>query len=113
MTPDQFITKWKDATLKERSASQEHFLDLCRLLDEPTPAEADPTGSWYCFERGAAKAGGGDGWRCACLSQMTAFLLCVYHMMWCKLPSPTTYRYYLWAPKIAIPEIVILEAGAL
>ena len=62
MTPDQFIDKWKGATLKERSASQEHFLDLCRLLDEPTPAEADPTGSWYCFEKGAAKAGGGDGW---------------------------------------------------
>ena len=62
MTPDQFIAKWKDATLKERSASQEHFLDLCHLLDEPTPAQADPSGSWYCFERGAAKAGGGDGW---------------------------------------------------
>ncbi|MGB4335776.1 MAG: class I SAM-dependent DNA methyltransferase, partial [Chromatiaceae bacterium] len=62
MTPDQFITKWRDATLKERSAAQEHFLDLCRLLDEPTPAEADPTGAWFCFEKGAAKAGGGDGW---------------------------------------------------
>ncbi|MBK8639913.1 MAG: class I SAM-dependent DNA methyltransferase [Chromatiaceae bacterium] len=62
MTPDQFITKWRDANLKERSAAQEHFLDLCRLLDEPTPAEADPTGAWYCFEKGAAKAGGGDGW---------------------------------------------------
>ena len=24
----------------ERSAAQEHFIDLCRLLDEPTPAEA-------------------------------------------------------------------------
>ncbi len=60
--PDHFITKWRDATLKERSAAQEHFLDLCRLLDEPTPAEADPTGAWFCFEKGAAKAGGGDGW---------------------------------------------------
>ena len=62
MTPDHFITKWRDATLKERSAAQEHFLDLCRLLDEPAPAEADPTGAWFCFEKGAAKAGGGDGW---------------------------------------------------
>ncbi len=62
MTPDAFIAKWKDATLKERSAAQEHFLDLCRLLDEPTPAEADPNGTWYCFEKGAKKAGGGDGW---------------------------------------------------
>ena len=48
--------------MKERSASQEHFLDLCRLLDEPTPAEADPTGETYCFERGARKDTGGDGW---------------------------------------------------
>ena len=43
MNPEKFIAKWKDATLKERSAAQEHFIDLCRLLDEPTPAEADPT----------------------------------------------------------------------
>lgn len=62
MTPDRFIAKWQAATLKERSAAQEHFIDLCRLLDEPTPAEADPSGAWYCFEKGAAKAGGGDGW---------------------------------------------------
>jgi type II restriction/modification system DNA methylase subunit YeeA len=62
MTPDQFITKWKAIELKERSAAHSHFDDLCRLLDEPTPTDADPTGSWYCFERGATKASGGDGW---------------------------------------------------
>ena len=62
MTPGAFIAKWRAAELKERSAAQEHFLDLCRLLDEPTPAEADPTGDWYCFERGARKDSGGDGW---------------------------------------------------
>ena len=62
MTPHAFIAKWRDATLKERSAAQEHFLDLCRLLDEPTPAEADPTGATYCFERGARNDTGGDGW---------------------------------------------------
>ena len=50
------------ATLRERSAAQEHFIDPCRLLGEPTPAEADPTGEHYCFERGARKDGGGDGW---------------------------------------------------
>jgi hypothetical protein len=62
MTPDQFIAKWKDVTLKERSAAQSHFIDLCRLLGEPAPVDADPTGDWYCFEKGAKKAGGGDGW---------------------------------------------------
>jgi type II restriction/modification system DNA methylase subunit YeeA len=61
-TPDAFITKWKASSLKERSAAQEHFCDLCRLLDEPTPAQADPDGSWYCFERGATKTTGSEGW---------------------------------------------------
>lgn len=62
MTPTDFIRKWKAAELKERSAAQEHFLDLCQLLGERTPAEADPTGEWYCFEKGASKLTGGEGW---------------------------------------------------
>ena len=62
MTPGEFIAKWRASELKERSAAQEHFIDLCRLLGEPTPAEADPTGECYCFERGARKDTGGDGW---------------------------------------------------
>ena len=62
MTPDEFIAKWRASELKERSASQEHFIDLCRMLGEPTPAEADPTGDRYCFERGARKDTGGGGW---------------------------------------------------
>ncbi len=62
MTPGEFIAKWRASELKERSASQEHFIDLCRLLGEPTPAQADPTGDHYCFERGARKDTGGDGW---------------------------------------------------
>ena len=62
MTPQKFIEKWRASELKESSAAQEHFIDLCRLLDEPTPAEADPTGDHYCFERGARTDTGGDGW---------------------------------------------------
>ena len=62
MTPYEFINKWRASALKERSGSQEHFLDLCRLLGEPTPAEVDPSGETYCFERGARKDTGGDGW---------------------------------------------------
>jgi len=61
VTVDQFIAKWKKAELKERAAAQEHFLDLCRLLEHPTPAEADATGGSFCFEKGAVKHGGGDG----------------------------------------------------
>ena len=62
MMPDKFIAKWQNAALKERSAAQEHFIDLCHMLGEPTPADADPTGEWYCFERGAEKDTGGKGW---------------------------------------------------
>ena len=62
MTPQDFVAKWSDSQLKERAGSQEHFIDLCRMLDEKTPAEADPTGEWYAFEKGAMKTGGGDGW---------------------------------------------------
>ena len=62
MTAGEFIGKWRSSELKERSAAQEHFIDLCRLLGEPTPAEADPTGERYCFERGVRKDIGGGGW---------------------------------------------------
>ena len=62
MTPDEFIAKWSASELNESQAAHSHFNDLCRLLGEPTPAEADPTGETYCFERGARKDSGGDGW---------------------------------------------------
>src|SRR5688572_19530838 len=62
MTPQQFAAKWKASTLKESSAAQEHFIDLCRLVGEQTPAEVDPVGAWFCFEKGAKKTGGGEGW---------------------------------------------------
>ena len=62
MTPQTFVNKWQLITLKERSASQEHFLDLCALLDHPTPAEDDPTGERFTFEAGATKHSGGQGW---------------------------------------------------
>ncbi|MCY4368331.1 MAG: hypothetical protein OXF41_02690 [bacterium] len=62
MTPYEFISKWRTSTLTERSASQQPFLDLCELLGEPKPADIDPFGESYCFERGARKDTGGDGW---------------------------------------------------
>ncbi|PWS36885.1 class I SAM-dependent DNA methyltransferase [Falsiroseomonas bella] len=62
MTPEQFIAKWQGSALREDQASQSHFNDLCALLDEPTPAAADPKGEWFCFERGANKTTGQRGW---------------------------------------------------
>jgi hypothetical protein len=62
VTPQLLIAKWKRVTLAERAACQEHFIDLCRMLGHPAPAEADPTGEWFTFERGVEKAEGGNGW---------------------------------------------------
>jgi type II restriction/modification system DNA methylase subunit YeeA len=61
MTPADFIAKWKASAQTESAAAQEHFIDLCHLLDEPTP-NSDPTGAAYAFEKGATKATGGNGW---------------------------------------------------
>ena len=69
LSPQHFVAKWRHATLKERSAAQSHFNDLCALLGQPSPTEADPAGRWYTFEAGAqrlpspAAAGEGPGVR--------------------------------------------------
>jgi type II restriction/modification system DNA methylase subunit YeeA len=62
MTPQQFIDKWRNVDLKERTASHSHFLDLCTLLGIPDPVTADPKGEWFTFEKGASKSTGGEGW---------------------------------------------------
>ncbi len=51
LTADEFVHKWSKAQLSERAASHEHFIDLCHLLDQPTPAQADASGEDYCFEK--------------------------------------------------------------
>lgn len=64
-----FIRKWKQTNLTERAGSQEHFLDLCDVLGQKKPAEADPEGKWYAFEKRTEKHSGGssqgfaDVWR--------------------------------------------------
>ena len=58
MTPTKFITVWQSNKLTERAGAQAHFDDLCELLGVEKPR--DPNN--YCFERGAKKSGGGDGW---------------------------------------------------
>ena len=58
MTPAQFIARWQNNKLTERAGAQAHFDDLCELLGVEKPRDADN----YCFERGAKKSGGGDGW---------------------------------------------------
>ena len=60
MTPSEFVKKWAASQGGERATSQEHFIDLCRLLGEQAPTEADPNGDFYAFEKGA-KTPDGNG----------------------------------------------------
>jgi MmeI, helicase spacer domain/MmeI, N-terminal domain/MmeI, DNA-methyltransferase domain len=72
MTPEQFIAKWRGATRTERSAAQEHFLDLCALLEVPKPADVDRHGTEYTFEKSTRKIGGtagfADVWKRHCFA---------------------------------------------
>ena len=66
-----FAAKWRDNARRERASSQEHFIDLCRLLGVPTPNEGDPSGESYTFEAGAERTSTGrkgwaDVWRRGC-----------------------------------------------
>jgi hypothetical protein len=61
MTLSEFAAKWRGVTTGERASAQSHFLDLCRVLGQPGPTDADPTGEWYAFEKGAEKFDGRDG----------------------------------------------------
>jgi hypothetical protein len=61
LTPAAFAAKWKGIETSEKASAQSHFIDLCRMLGEPTPHEADPIGSQFAFEKRVVKAGGGDG----------------------------------------------------
>lgn len=62
MHPVDFVNKWTGVTLTERSASQSHFLDLCRVLGVRTPTDVDKDGSVYTFEKGGTKSTGRKGW---------------------------------------------------
>lgn len=62
MQAHDFIKKWTNSKLKESASAQSHFNDLCDLLGIEKPAEADPNGTWFTFEKGVKKTGGGDGW---------------------------------------------------
>ena len=72
MTPYEFATKWGRAKLSESAGSQEHFIDICRLVGQATPAEADPNGDFFTFEKSLKKQTGGTGfadvWRQSCFA---------------------------------------------
>lgn len=61
MNAAEFAAKWIGNTNTERSAAQEHFIDICMMLGVPTP-NTDREGEAYAFEKGAGKTSGGKGW---------------------------------------------------
>jgi restriction-modification enzyme MmeI-like protein len=62
LTSQDFVSKWKRVTAREKQTYQEHFLDLCNLVGHQTPNDYDPTGKRFAFEMGVAKTSGGQGW---------------------------------------------------
>ena len=62
LTPQAFVAKWRAVSLSERSSYQQHFLDLCELVNHPKPAELDPTGTSFTFEAGVKQQSGRQGW---------------------------------------------------
>jgi hypothetical protein len=61
LTVPEFVARWQNSTLRERAASQSHFIDLCELLGQPRPAEVDREGTFYAFDKGVTKTSGNDG----------------------------------------------------
>ena len=58
MSPQDFIAKWRGSRGQESAGAQEWFLDLCRVVEHPTPAEMDRSQQWYTFERSVREASG-------------------------------------------------------
>jgi hypothetical protein len=58
LTPQGFVSKWKRAEARERQSVQEHFIDLCSLIGQVPPMQADPTGQQFAFEMGLIKTSG-------------------------------------------------------
>lgn len=97
MTAAEFKKKWARNQSKETSAYQEHFTDLCRLLGQPTPNEADPSGAdFFCFQKRVVKdaelldldapdagdpgeRGFADVWKKGCFAWECLFV-CLFHL---------------------------------
>lgn len=72
MTPEEFIARWRDNTRRERSASQQHFLELCEMLEVPKPGDPGFPADDYDFDKATQKTSGGSGfsdvWKRGCFA---------------------------------------------
>ncbi|MEI8570809.1 class I SAM-dependent DNA methyltransferase [Methylomonas sp. LW13] len=58
MTPEKFIAQWTKNDLTEKAGAQPFIEDLCELLQIDKPRSSDD----FCYEKGAIKDTGGQGW---------------------------------------------------
>lgn len=61
LTVAAFVHRWKINSQSERASAQSHFNDLCEMLGEKTPPQADPDGERYAFEKHVSRTRGGTG----------------------------------------------------
>lgn len=62
LTPQDFVSKWKRVTAREKQTCQELFIDLGHLVGHQIPNDYDPTGTRFGVAMGAAKTSGRQGW---------------------------------------------------
>jgi hypothetical protein len=62
LSPQEFVAKWRSSNLRENAAYVEHFIDLCQLVNHPTPASVDTQGTSFTFQAGVTKQSGKQGW---------------------------------------------------
>ncbi len=58
MTPEKFVQVWTANDLTERAGAQAFIEDLCELLQLEKPRSSDD----FCYEKGAIKDSGKNGW---------------------------------------------------
>jgi type II restriction/modification system DNA methylase subunit YeeA len=55
------VQLWSGSKLGERQGYQQHFLNICSVLGEKSPAACDQTGETFTFEKHVSKTLGGKG----------------------------------------------------
>lgn len=61
MNPQEFVDRWSHSKLRENQGAQSHFIELCQLVGQLPPAQADPDAKFFTFEENVQKAEGGHG----------------------------------------------------
>ncbi len=62
MISRDFVSKWRQESVREHSGYQEHFRDVCALIGHPTPTDDDPTSAHCVFDVGASTQPSGQRW---------------------------------------------------